>query len=51
MKHQFELIAALARNGVNKADSYWPGELRSILDQISNALDEAYRANPDKSPI
>lgn len=51
MKTQFELIAALATNGANKADSYWPGELRSILNQLTKALDDAYKVNPDKTSV
>ena len=51
IKTQFELIAALATTGASKADSYWPGELRSILKQLTDALDEAYKSNPDKLPV
>ena len=48
IKTQFELIAALATTGANKADSYWPGELRSILKQLTDALDAALKVNPDR---
>ena len=51
MKVYFELIASLANRGAFLADSHWPGELTSILDQLTRAIDEAYKNNTDRTPV